>query len=67
MFWGGERWSVDARLRYRAREGKVVFWFELIRPDRVHEAAARALIQQLHDQLDAGEGYPTVPVLFGQL
>jgi uncharacterized protein YfdQ (DUF2303 family) len=67
VFWGGDRWSLDARLRYRAREGKVSFWFELIRPDRVHEAAARALIQQLRDQVDTDEAPQRVSVIFGQL
>jgi len=38
-------YRIDARLKYRLREGKVSFWYELIRPDRVHQMAALELIQ----------------------
>jgi len=32
-------YQLDARLKYRKKEGKVNFWFELIRPDRVFKSA----------------------------
>lgn len=62
VFWGGERYRVDARLRYSTREGDVKLWYEFIRPDKVHEAAARELVEKLRQQL--GEA---VPVLMGSL
>jgi uncharacterized protein YfdQ (DUF2303 family) len=64
-FWGGQRYRIDARLRYRTGEGKVKFWYELIRPDRVLDAAAHDVITKLHDQLD--EESITAPVLMGAL
>lgn len=47
VFWGGDAYQIDARLRYRAREGKVSFWFELIRSDKVLEAATKTLIEKI--------------------
>lgn len=47
VFWGDEAYQVDARLRYRARDGKVNFWFELIRSDKVLEAATKTLIEKI--------------------
>ena len=32
-------YPVEARLKYREKDGKVVFWYELIRPDRVFKSA----------------------------
>ena len=40
-------YRIDARLKYRVKEGKVSFWYELIRPDRVHQMAALELIQAI--------------------
>lgn len=51
VFWNGPGYRIDARLRYRARDGKVTFWYELIRPDRIHEDAARAVIQKVREAL----------------
>lgn len=47
VFWNGDAYRIDARLRYRVREGKVTFWFELVRPDKVLEAATKTLIEQI--------------------
>jgi len=32
-------YPIEARLKYREKDGKVNFWFELIRPDRVFKTA----------------------------
>lgn len=64
-FWGGDRYRIDARLRYRAAEGKVKFWYELIRPDRVLDAAANDVITKLREALSE-EGIDA-PVLMGAL
>lgn len=47
VFWNGDAYQVDARLRYRVRDGKLTFWFELIRPDKVLEATTRKLIDKI--------------------
>lgn len=47
VFWGDSAYRVDARLRYRVREGKLSFWYELIRADKVLEAAAVAIVAKI--------------------
>lgn len=49
VFWSGDAYRVDARLRYRVRDGKLTFWFELIRPDKVLESATTTLIEQIRN------------------
>lgn len=53
-----ERYPITARLRYRQRDGKLAFWYELIRPDLVMEVSARALVESIR----SGAG---VPFFFG--
>lgn len=60
VFWAGPAYRIDARLKYRHGGGKVSFWFDLIRPDRVHEAAARELIEKVR------QGIGNVPLLMGR-
>ena len=50
VFWNGEAYRIDARLRYRVREGKLTFWYELIRRDKVLEAATQTLIGQIREK-----------------
>lgn len=59
VFWAGPAYRIDARLKYRHGGGKVAFWYDLIRPDRVHEAAARELIEHVR------QGIGSVPLLMG--
>jgi uncharacterized protein YfdQ (DUF2303 family) len=59
VFWNGVAFRITARLRYRQAAGGVSFWYELIRPDIVHEAAAKELVAKVQ----AGIG--TVPLLMG--
>lgn len=47
---GGDAYRLDARLKYRIRDGVLVLWFELVRPDKVLEAAARDLTQKIRDE-----------------
>lgn len=51
---GGDPYRLDARLKYRIRDGVLGLWFELVRPDKVLEAAARDLVQQIKDK----SGFP---------
>jgi uncharacterized protein YfdQ (DUF2303 family) len=50
VFWNGDAYQIDARLRYRVRDGKLSFWFELIRGDKVLEAAATTVIGAIKTQ-----------------
>lgn len=50
VFWNGDAYRLDARLRYRVRDGKLTFWFELIRQDKVLEAATQTLISQIREK-----------------
>lgn len=61
VFWAGPGYRIDARLKYRHASGKVAFWYELIRADRVHEAAAKELIERVGTGLPPG-----TPLLMGQ-
>ena len=49
VFWGGSAYRVDARFRYRVKEGTLVFWYELIRPERIMEAATGELIGHIKE------------------
>jgi uncharacterized protein YfdQ (DUF2303 family) len=49
-----DNYRLDARLRYRVREGTLTFWYELIRPDKVLEAAAKQMI----DTIKTSTGIP---------
>lgn len=60
VFHGAGAWAIDARLKYRNNGGKLSFHYELVRPDRVHQAAAETLIEQVRTGL--GE----VPLMFGE-
>lgn len=59
VFWNGDAYRVDARLRYRVRDGKLAFWFELIRQDKVLEAATQTLIAHIREKTGN-------PFFFGQ-
>jgi len=47
VFWGGSAYRVDARFRYRVKDGVLTFWYELIRPDKILEAATGELIEHI--------------------
>ena len=59
VFWGDAAYRVEARLRYRVREGKLSFWFELIRANKVLEAAANAIVDKITDAVQ-------MPIFLGQ-
>jgi len=50
VFWNGDAYRIDARLRYRVRDSKLTFWFELIRQDKVLEDATSTLIGQIKEK-----------------
>jgi uncharacterized protein YfdQ (DUF2303 family) len=45
-FEGLDKWEVEARLRYRLKEGSVIFWYAIVEPDRVREAAFDEQVEQ---------------------
>jgi len=49
-------YPIEARLKYREREGKVSFWFELIRPDRVFKTAVQDELALINE----GAGFPVI-------
>lgn len=59
IFWGGDAYQITARLRYRVKEGRLTFWYELIRPDKILEDATKTLINKI--KVSTG-----VPLFFGQ-
>jgi len=49
VFWGGAPYKIEARLKYRLKDGKLTFWYELNRPDKVIEDAAKTLTQSIQE------------------
>lgn len=47
VFWGGAAYQVEARLKYRLNSGKLSFWYELNRPDKALEDAAKTLTESI--------------------
>lgn len=58
VFWNGDAYQITARLRYRVKDGKLTFWYELIRKDKVFEDATNNLINKLKNSIN-------VPFYFG--
>ena len=57
-FQGGSAWRMTARLKYRLNAGRVSFHYELVRPDRIHNGAAKEMIDVVRAAVE-------VPVLMG--
>ncbi len=53
VFWNSQPYRIDAKLRYRVRDGKVTFWYELIREDKVLEDATKTMIEEIKDKTQA--------------
>jgi uncharacterized protein YfdQ (DUF2303 family) len=50
VFRNGDAYRVDARLRYRQRDAKLSFHYELVRFDKVLEAAANGVISTIREK-----------------
>ncbi|MDR0249984.1 MAG: YfdQ family protein [Burkholderiales bacterium] len=50
VFWNGQPYLVRARLRYRVRDGKLTFWYELKRPDKALEDATKAMLEVVREK-----------------
>ncbi|HDR2796226.1 TPA: DUF2303 family protein [Enterobacter asburiae] len=55
-FHNGSPYQVDARIRYRLRDGQLVLWYELIDPKKVVEHAFQEIVTDMENQL--GEDLP---------
>ena len=49
-------YPIEARLKYRESSGKLAFWYELIRQDRVFKTAVMAEL----DRIKEATGFPIV-------
>jgi uncharacterized protein YfdQ (DUF2303 family) len=59
VFHGCPAWQITCRLKYRIQQGKVVFFYDMVRPDTTHKAASLELIEQVRGLLG------DVPMLMG--
>ncbi|MFP3599791.1 DUF2303 family protein, partial [Chryseobacterium sp. SIMBA_029] len=50
VFRNRDAYRVDARLRYRVRDAKLTFNYELVRFDKVLEAAANGVIATIREK-----------------
>ncbi|MFV8770806.1 DUF2303 family protein [Yersinia enterocolitica] len=60
-FHNGESYEVQARLRYRLREGKLTFTFKLVNPERVVEDAFNSIVDKVKEGVSVAhvlDGYP---------
>ncbi len=52
VYFGGTPYQINARLRYRVRDGEVTFWYELIRPDLVMKDATETIIKKIRESCE---------------
>ncbi|MEW9586769.1 YfdQ family protein [Paraburkholderia sp. DGU8] len=52
VFENGAPYSIDARLKYRVKDGVLKIWYELVRPHKVLEVAFRAIWSQIEEQTE---------------
>lgn len=57
-----DAYPIEARLKYRENSGKLTFWFELIRPDRVFKTAVQTELDAVKAQL----GFPIIQGFIGK-
>ena len=50
IYFNGAAYRIDARLKYRIREGKLTLWYELIRPEKIIEDARKANDTKLREE-----------------
>lgn len=54
VFRSGDAYQLEARLKYKLASGKLTFWYEINRADKVLEAAAKTLTQSIQE----ASGFP---------
>jgi uncharacterized protein YfdQ (DUF2303 family) len=50
VFENGQPSPVEARIKYRIKDGNLTIWYELVRPHKVLEAAFRSIWSQIEEQ-----------------
>ena len=50
VFFGGQAYSVVARLRYRIKDGKLVLWYDLYRPEYIEKDAFEAVVADVGEK-----------------
>lgn len=60
VFVGGERYSVECRLRYRIDNGTLSMWFDLIRPHAIIQDATERMVDEVKSKI-------TLPIYRGDL
>jgi uncharacterized protein YfdQ (DUF2303 family) len=50
VFENGQPSPVEARIKYRVKDGNLTIWYELVRPHKVLEAAFRSIWSQIEEQ-----------------
>lgn len=51
LYRGGDGYSMEARFRFRMRQGTLQLWYELIRPERAVADAVNNVFTQIQDEL----------------
>lgn len=49
VFYSGQAYMLEARLKYKLSAGRLSFWYELIRPDKVVEDAAKMITSTIQE------------------
>ncbi len=49
-FWMGQAYTLEAKLRYRVREGKLSLWYDLVRPDLVVNDAVAKILEDVQQK-----------------
>jgi uncharacterized protein YfdQ (DUF2303 family) len=57
LFEGGEPYKIEARLRYRIKEGNLAMWYELIRPHKTVDANIEDTTSLIANSIQAGQIY----------
>lgn len=60
-FHNGNPYQIDARFRYRIKEGQLFLWYELIDPEKIVEHAFSEIVTELQNALE------TIPVYEGSI
>lgn len=60
-FHNGNPYKVDARFRYRIKEGQLILWYELIDPEKIVEHAFSEIVTELQNALE------NIPVYEGSI
>jgi uncharacterized protein YfdQ (DUF2303 family) len=55
LFEGGEPYKLNARLRYRIKDGQLTLKYDLVRPHKTHEAAVADTEEYIRNVIDHGE------------